>query len=156
MKEIQLLFLQAGWVAIPLILFSIFSLGLFIYINFKCSVILKSLKSKETSKSKEASVSQSEEEWDELSHSLIVSASWIASIAGLSTLVGLFGTVLGIQAAFRNMQESGQVGLDIFAGGVSLALSTTILGLGVAIPSYILYQIARTKIAGLEKKFFSR
>jgi biopolymer transport protein ExbB/TolQ len=156
MKEIQLLFLQAGWVGIPLVLFSIVSLGLFIFINFKCSVILKSLKSKETSKSKEASGSQSEEEWDELSHSLIVSASWIASIAGLSTLVGLFGTVLGIQAAFRNMQESGQVGLDIFAGGVSLALSTTILGLGVAIPSYILYQIARTKIAGLEKKFFSR
>jgi biopolymer transport protein ExbB/TolQ len=169
MKEIQMLFLQAGWVAVPLILFSIFSLGLFIFINFKCSAVLNTLKKnqKEKQRQKEQhqnkhqnlqaeSIPQLEEEWDEVSHSLVVSASWIASIAGLSTLVGLFGTVLGIQTAFRNMQESGQVGLDVFAGGVSLALSTTILGLGVAIPSYILYQIARTKIAGLEKKFFSK
>lgn len=148
MREIQLLFIQAGWVAIPLVGFSILSLGLFIFIHFKIKGTYGFWKEKPPS--------GSENEWEELSHSLVVAASWIASIAGLSTLVGLFGTVLGIQASFRNMQESGQVSLEVFAGGVSLALSTTILGLGVAIPSYILYQIAKTKIAGLEKKFFSK
>lgn len=163
MQEIQNLILQAGWIAIPLLGFSVLSLGLFLFVLYRSSVFQKQIRlakipsqnSKESLDTKRE-FSLTEEQWENESHPLVLATSWIASLAGLSTLVGLFGTVIGIQSSFRSMKETGQVSLDVFAGGVSLALSTTILGLGVAIPSYFLYQICRTKISGLEKNFFSK
>jgi biopolymer transport protein ExbB len=57
------------------------------------------------------------------------------AIAQTAPLLGLFGTVLGMIAAFRAMQEAGQnVDPSVLAGGIWVALMTTAAGLAVAMP----------------------
>ena len=56
-------------------------------------------------------------------------------IASLAPLMGLFGTVLGMIEAFRQLEAAGnQVNPAILSGGIWEALLTTAVGLGVAIP----------------------
>ena len=56
--------------------------------------------------------------------------------AQLAPLLGLFGTVLGMIAAFQASQEAGaQVDPSILAGGIWVALLTTAVGLVVAMPT---------------------
>jgi biopolymer transport protein ExbB len=56
-------------------------------------------------------------------------------IASLAPLLGLFGTVLGMIAAFRQLEAAGnQVNPSILSGGIWEALLTTAVGLAVAIP----------------------
>lgn len=56
-------------------------------------------------------------------------------IATLAPLLGLFGTVLGMIEAFRQMEMAGsQVNPAILSGGIWEALLTTAVGLAVAIP----------------------
>lgn len=58
------------------------------------------------------------------------------SIAQISPLLGLFGTVLGMIDAFRALQEAGaSVDPSLLAGGIWVALLTTAVGLAVAIPT---------------------
>jgi biopolymer transport protein ExbB len=60
------------------------------------------------------------------------------SIAQLAPLLGLFGTVLGMIAAFQALQEAGsQVDPSILAGGIWVALLTTAVGLAVAMPTAV-------------------
>lgn len=66
---------------------------------------------------------------------------WLSHIASLSTLLGLLGTVLGIQEAFEAMRAKGQASPEVFATGISLALSTTILGLAIALPSLFFHHV---------------
>ena len=57
------------------------------------------------------------------------------SVAQLSPLLGLFGTVLGMIEAFQKLQEAGNaVDPSLLAGGIWVALLTTAVGLGVAMP----------------------
>ncbi len=57
-------------------------------------------------------------------------------IATLAPLLGLLGTVLGMIDAFQSMEDAGaQVDPSVLSGGIWLALLTTAVGLGVAIPS---------------------
>ena len=63
----------------------------------------------------------------------------LATAASTSPYIGLFGTVLGILAAFNEIARSGQTGAGIVAGGISESLTATALGLGVAIPSVMAY-----------------
>ena len=59
-------------------------------------------------------------------------------IATLSPLLGLFGTVLGMINAFQELQNAGnQVDPGILSGGIWLALTTTAIGLAVAIPAVL-------------------
>jgi len=56
-------------------------------------------------------------------------------IAGISPLLGLFGTVLGMIEAFQQLQNAGsQVNPAILSGGIWEALLTTAVGLAVAMP----------------------
>ena len=56
-------------------------------------------------------------------------------IASLAPLLGLFGTVLGMIEAFRQLETAGnQVNPAILSGGIWQALLTTAVGLAVAIP----------------------
>ena len=56
-------------------------------------------------------------------------------IASLAPLLGLFGTVLGMIEAFRQLEAAGnQVNPAILSGGIWQALLTTAVGLAVAIP----------------------
>lgn len=58
------------------------------------------------------------------------------SIAQVAPLLGLFGTVLGMITAFQSLQEAGaDVDPSNLAGGIWVALLTTAVGLGVAMPS---------------------
>lgn len=60
-------------------------------------------------------------------------------IASLAPLLGLFGTVLGMIEAFREMELAGnQVDPTILSGGIWTALLTTALGLGVAMPVVVM------------------
>jgi biopolymer transport protein ExbB len=61
-------------------------------------------------------------------------------IAALSPLLGLLGTVLGMIAAFRQLELAGnQVNPALLSGGIWQALLTTAAGLGVAIPVVLLH-----------------
>lgn len=63
----------------------------------------------------------------------------LATAATTAPYIGLFGTVLGILDAFREIAQSGQTGPSVVAGGISEALTATALGLGVAIPAVMAY-----------------
>ncbi|PAF50802.1 TonB-system energizer ExbB [Helicobacter sp. 13S00401-1] len=55
--------------------------------------------------------------------------------------VGLLGTVIGIMVVFYDMGGSGNIDVKTIMVGLSLALKATALGLVVAIPTLILYNI---------------
>ncbi|TGL88374.1 MotA/TolQ/ExbB proton channel family protein [Leptospira congkakensis] len=71
---------------------------------------------------------------------------WLPTIASLSMLLGLLGTVIGINSAFGAMESQGKVSLEVLAGGIKDALNTTIAGLLVAIPSLYFHRFAENKI----------
>lgn len=58
-------------------------------------------------------------------------------ITGISPLLGLLGTVLGIYHVFNVIVESGVGEASTLSGGISEALITTIVGLFIAIPSLV-------------------
>lgn len=63
------------------------------------------------------------------------------------SMLGLLGTVLGMIAAFNEMSLSGgAVDPTELAGGIWIALSTTALGLIIAIPVLLLHQLDRGRI----------
>lgn len=61
----------------------------------------------------------------------------IKVIASVSPLLGLLGTVIGILAAFQVIAAKGLNDPSLFAGGISMALITTVGGLIVAIPHLV-------------------
>jgi len=65
--------------------------------------------------------------------------STVRIIASIAPLFGLLGTVIGVLSAFEAISKQGLGDPSIFAGGISLALITTVGGLIVAIPHYIGY-----------------
>lgn len=58
-------------------------------------------------------------------------------IAGISPLLGLFGTVLGMFETFQVIARQGLGDPGALSGGISEALITTIFGLGIAIPTVV-------------------
>lgn len=68
-------------------------------------------------------------------------------IASLAPLLGLFGTVLGMIEAFRQLEQAGnQVNPAILSGGIWEALLTTAVGLAVAIPVVVLLNWLERKV----------
>lgn len=70
----------------------------------------------------------------------------LATLGSMSPFMGLFGTVLGIMSALKNIGASGSGGLDVVAGGVSEALVTTAAGILVAIVMVLLHQFLRAQL----------
>lgn len=67
----------------------------------------------------------------------------VGTVASISPLLGLLGTVIGMIQVFQNFVESykqGVVGPDTFAQGIWQALITTAFGLTVAIPMLVAYK----------------
>jgi len=61
---------------------------------------------------------------------------FLDSVAQLSPLLGLFGTVLGMIEAFQALQDAGaSVDPSLLAGGIWVALLTTAVGLAIAMPT---------------------
>ncbi len=65
----------------------------------------------------------------------------LAIIASSTPFIGLFGTVIGIMNAFRDIAGRGETNLAIVAPGIAEALFATAAGLGAAIPALIFYNI---------------
>lgn len=63
--------------------------------------------------------------------------TWLASIASVSPLLGLLGTVLGMIEVFSELMNASGQQVPALAGGISEALVTTAAGLGVAIPALL-------------------
>jgi biopolymer transport protein ExbB len=64
----------------------------------------------------------------------------LATLAGITPLIGFLGTVTGMIKAFMKIQQlSGNVNADVLAGGIWEAMVTTAAGLTVGIPAMILY-----------------
>jgi biopolymer transport protein ExbB len=70
----------------------------------------------------------------------------LGTIASISPLLGLLGTVTGIIRAFNAVMLGGMGDPRLLAGGISEALVTTAGGLAVAIPSFIAYRYLRGKV----------
>ena len=70
----------------------------------------------------------------------------LATIANITPLLGLLGTVLGMIKAFMVIQQmGGKVNAAVLAGGIWEAMMTTVLGLAVALPTMVAhsYLVAR-------------
>jgi biopolymer transport protein ExbB len=70
----------------------------------------------------------------------------LGTIASISPLLGLLGTVTGIIRAFNAIVLGGMGDPSRLASGISEALITTAGGLAVAIPSFIAYRYLRGKV----------
>ncbi len=64
----------------------------------------------------------------------------LGTIAEISPLLGLLGTVFGMIEIFSELLEHGAGDPTVLAGGISVALITTATGLSVAIPSLIFHR----------------
>lgn len=70
----------------------------------------------------------------------------LATIATSSPFIGLFGTIFGIINAFRGMQLTGSGGIGAVAGGISEALVTTAVGIGVAVLALWVFNTLNSRI----------
>lgn len=64
----------------------------------------------------------------------------LGTIALITPLLGLLGTVFGMIQVFSSLMEHGVGNPGVLAGGISVALITTAAGLTVAIPSLIFHR----------------
>ncbi|MDR2763370.1 MAG: MotA/TolQ/ExbB proton channel family protein [Planctomycetaceae bacterium] len=74
----------------------------------------------------------------------------LALIASVSPMIGLLGTVFGMIQTFSIIAQAGVTpDPKELAGGISMALLTTAIGLCIAIPALIIYEVLRNKLAKL-------
>jgi biopolymer transport protein ExbB len=71
----------------------------------------------------------------------------LGTIAGISPLLGLYGTVIGMIQTFSAILTHGVGQANQLAGGISVALITTAAGLTVAIPSLFFYRYFKGRVA---------
>jgi biopolymer transport protein ExbB len=73
----------------------------------------------------------------------------LGTIASMSPLLGLLGTVSGMIRTFNDITDQGVGNPQILAGGISEALVSTAAGLVVAIPAVIAYRFLRSRVESL-------
>jgi biopolymer transport protein ExbB len=76
----------------------------------------------------------------------------LGTIAAISPLLGLLGTVSGMIRSFTAITAEGVGNPAVLAGGISEALITTAAGLTVAIPALIAYRFLRGRVDALVVK----
>lgn len=74
--------------------------------------------------------------------------SIVGTIGSTAVYIGLFGTVLGIIRAFRDISLSGSGGINVVINGISEALVCTAAGLCVAVPAVIAYNYFIKRVDG--------
>jgi len=72
--------------------------------------------------------------------------SWLSLFIALAPMLGFMGTVIGMISAFDNIQQSGVMSPATVAGGIKIALLTTVFGLIVAIILQIFYNYIVSKV----------
>lgn len=77
---------------------------------------------------------------------------WISLVIALAPMLGFCGTVIGMIDAFDNIERVGDISPTIVAGGIKVALLTTVFGLIVAMIMQLLYNYIVAKIDGITNK----
>lgn len=72
--------------------------------------------------------------------------SWISLFIALAPMLGFLGTVIGMVEAFDKIQSAGTMEPSLVAGGIKVALLTTVFGLIVAMILQVLYNYIIAKI----------
>lgn len=75
--------------------------------------------------------------------------SWITLFIAMAPSLGFLGTVIGMVQAFDNIQQVGDISPAVVAGGMKVALITTIFGLIVALILQLFYNYVLSKIEAL-------
>ena len=73
----------------------------------------------------------------------------ITLFIAMAPSLGFLGTVLGMVMAFEKIQQAGDISPTVVAGGMKVALITTIFGLVVALILQVFYNYILSKIEGL-------
>jgi biopolymer transport protein ExbB len=74
---------------------------------------------------------------------------WISLFISLGPMLGFFGTVVGMVQAFDDIQAAGDISPQVVAGGMKVALITTVGGLIVGMVLQVIYNYLVSKIDGL-------
>ena len=72
--------------------------------------------------------------------------SWLSLFISLAPMLGFMGTVIGMIGAFDSIQAAGDISPTVVAGGIKVALLTTVFGLVVAIILQIFYNYIVAKV----------
>ena len=80
---------------------------------------------------------------------LVKNCSWITLFIAMAPSLGFLGTVIGMVMSFDEIQQKGDISPTIVAGGMKVALITTIYGILVALILQVFYNFILTKIEAL-------
>ena len=72
--------------------------------------------------------------------------TWLALFISLAPMLGFMGTVIGMIGAFDSIQAAGDISPALVAGGIKVALITTVSGLIVAIILQVFYNYIVSKV----------
>ena len=75
--------------------------------------------------------------------------SWITLFIAIAPSMGFMGTIIGMIAAFDKIQQVGDMSATVVAGGIKVALLTTLLGLIIAIILQVFYNYILSLVEGL-------
>ena len=75
--------------------------------------------------------------------------SWITLFIAMAPSLGFIGTVVGMVMAFDKIQQAGDISPTVVAGGMKVALITTIFGLIVALVLQVFYNYILSKIEAI-------
>jgi biopolymer transport protein ExbB len=78
--------------------------------------------------------------------------SWIALFIAIAPSLGFLGTVIGMVMAFNDIENAGQISPTVVAGGMKVALITTVAGLIVAIILQLFYNYIISKVDSIVNK----
>ncbi len=90
-----------------------------------------------------------EETGRQVVHELERYLNTLGTIAAITPLLGLLGTVIGMIKVFTAITTQGVGNAGVLAGGISEALITTATGLSVAIPSLMFFRYFEGRVAAL-------
>lgn len=97
-----------------------------------------------------------EEAANHVIHEMEKYLNFLGTIAAITPLLGLLGTVIGMIRVFTAIMLHGSGNASVLAGGISEALITTAAGLTVAIPSLVAHRFFQrridTLVVGLEQE----
>ena len=70
-------------------------------------------------------------------------------VVGIAPLLGLVGTIHGLIRLFGDLSKAGLADNSVLAGGIAIALNTTLMGLLIAIPSLVAWSYYNKKVETL-------
>ena len=90
--------------------------------------------------------SKIEEKVSEVKHNLERNLTMLGTLATISPLIGLLGTVMGMITAFTGLTETSGANPDLLASGISSDLISTAFGLLIAVPGLVFHKFFEQRI----------